>query len=109
MLVYIASLVLIAVIVGGFLVAQDRRDARERTERAGLLQRIQAPHAAVAEHHHRADPPVQTDSGLPMSDAEVAELEGGQVPDVDVETKKWIAQIEAIENGAAQIQDGVLQ
>jgi hypothetical protein len=109
MLVYIASLILIAAIVAAFLLASDRRDRRERVERAELLQRIQAPHAAVAEHHYRADPPVDPGSGLPMTDTEIAELEGNRVPDVGEETRKWIAQVEAIENGTAQLEDGVLQ
>jgi HD superfamily phosphodiesterase len=108
MLVYIASLILIAAIVAAFLVASDRRDRRERAERAELLQRIQAPHAAVAEHHHAVDPPVDPGSGLPMTDAEVAELQGNRV-DVPEELRKWIAQVEAIENGTAQLEDGVLQ
>jgi hypothetical protein len=43
------SIALLAVIVS-FAWLLDRRDARERAERAELLQRIQAPHAAVAEH-----------------------------------------------------------
>jgi hypothetical protein len=109
MLVYIASLFLIAAIVAAFLLASDRRDRRERAERAELLQRIQAPHAAVAEHHYRADPPVDPGSGLPMTDTEIAELEGNRVPDVGEETRKWIAQVEAIENGTAQLEDGVLR
>jgi hypothetical protein len=109
MLVYIASLILIATIVAAFLTASDRRDRRERAERADLLQRIQAPHAAVSEHHHRAEPPIDPGSGLPMSDTQIAELEGNRVPDVDEETRKWIAQVEAIENGTAQLEDGVLQ
>lgn len=108
MLVYIASLAVIALIVGGFLAFLDRRDRRERAERAELLQRIQAPHAAVAEHYHRADPPVETESGLPMTDAEVAEVESGRMPDVDAEREQWIARVEAIENGRAQLLDGVL-
>jgi hypothetical protein len=109
MLVYIASLTLIATIVAAFLTASDRRDRRERAERADLLQRIQAPHAAVSEHHHRAEPPIDPGSGLPMSDTQIAELERNRVPDVDEETRKWIAQVEAIENGTAQLEDGVLQ
>jgi hypothetical protein len=109
MLVYIASLILIATIVAAFLTASDRRDRRECAERAELLQRIQAPHAAVSEHHHRAEAPVDPGSGLPMSDTQIAELEGNRVPNVDEETRKWIAQVEAIENGTAQLEDGVLQ
>lgn len=109
LIINVVSLAAVGLIVAGFLVALDRRDAREREERAGLLQRIQAPHAAVAEHHYRAEQPVEPGSGLPMSDAEVAKIEGGRVPDVDAETKKWIAQVEAIENGSSQLLDGVIQ
>jgi hypothetical protein len=52
------SIALLAVI-GAFAWLLDRRDARAQAERAELLQRIQAPHAAVAEHYHRADPPTE--------------------------------------------------
>lgn len=107
MLVYIASLVLIAAIVAAFLVAADRRDRRERVERAVLLQRIQAPHAAVHEHHYRAQEPVESGSGLPMTDGEMAGLEGG-IPDPDVARQKAIAWLEAMEDGTAQLEDGVL-
>jgi hypothetical protein len=100
------SIALLAVIVS-FAWLLDRRDARERAERAELLQRIQAPHAAVAEHHYRADPP-ETGSSLPMSDAEIADQERNGVPDTDAERQRWIAQVEAIENGTAQLLDGVL-
>jgi hypothetical protein len=108
MLVYIASLLLIALIVAGFLIAQDRRDRRERAERADLLQRIQAPQAAIHQHHHRTDAPAEPGSGLPMTDTEIAEMQGG-VPDVDDETRKLIAHIEAMENGSAQLEDGVIR
>jgi hypothetical protein len=107
-MLYIGSLVLIASIVTAFLVASDRRDRRERVERAELLQRIQAPHAAVAEHHHRATVPVDPGSGLPMTDGEMAGMEGG-IPDPDVERQRMIAWMEAVENGTVQLEDGVIQ
>lgn len=44
---------LVAVVIA-HIVLLDRRDARERQERADLLQRIQAPQIAVAEHSPRA-------------------------------------------------------
>jgi hypothetical protein len=109
----VAALIVVGVAlvatIAAFAWLLDRRDQRGRAERAELLQRIQAPHAAVAEHHYRADPPVDPGSGLPMTDTEIAELEGNRVPDVGEETRKWIAQVEAIENGTAQLEDGVLQ
>lgn len=44
------ALIFAAVVVVGAYIVIDRRDARERAERAGLLQRIQAPDVAVAQH-----------------------------------------------------------
>lgn len=100
-----ASLILT---LGGFLVLLDRRDARERDERAQLLQRIQAPQAAVYEHHEKvthADEPV---SPLPMTDEEMAEMMNSQIPDSQSELARVIARMEAEANGFEQIQDGVL-
>jgi hypothetical protein len=108
MLVYIASLLLIALVVAGFLVAQDRRDRRERLERADLLQRIQAPQAAIHQHHHRADAPAEPGWGLPMTDTEIAQMQGG-IPDQDAERENVIAWMESIENGSAQLEDGVIR
>jgi hypothetical protein len=93
----------------GWLVVLDRRDTRDRAERQMLLQRIQAPQAAVHEHHHAAVPPAPAaGSGLPMSDEEVADLQNRLVPDGGSELARIIAQMEAVENGSAQIEDGVL-
>jgi len=108
MTVYIASLIVIGFVCVAFLFAQDRRDRRERSERAELLQRIQAPHAAIAEHHHRVDPPAEPGTGLPMTDAEMVELEGGP-PNVEQDRQQLIAWMEAIENGTVQPEDGVIQ
>ena len=106
---FIASLVLIAVIVAGFLIATDRRDRREREERAELLQRIQAPQAAIAEHYHRALQQTEPIDGLPMTDHEMAGLEGRISPtDAEAERQRMIAWIEARENGTAQLQDGII-
>jgi hypothetical protein len=109
----VAALIVVGVAlvatIAAFAWLLDRRDRRERVERAELLQRIQAPHAAVAEHHHAVDPPVDPGSGLPMTDTEIAELQRARPADVDEETRKWIAQVEAIENGTAQLEDGVIQ
>ena len=56
-----------------YLVLLDRKDRRDRAERATLLQRIQAPDAAVYEHAHATFP--QDSSSLPLSDEEIAERE----------------------------------
>lgn len=77
-------------------------------ERATLMQRVQAPHAAVAEHHVRATEPVPpAGSGLPMSDEEMAEAQ--QIRTSDEEAAKWIAAVEAMENGHMPPVDGLLQ
>jgi hypothetical protein len=74
------DLIIVGLIAAGFLVLLDRKDARaktereaERVERQVLLQRIQAPDAAVYEHATRdlpADP-----EPFPMSDEQLAEQE----------------------------------
>lgn len=56
-----------------YLVLLDRRDTRDRSERAVLLQRIQAPEAAVYEHAAPMLPP--DPEGLPMTDEQLAEQE----------------------------------
>jgi hypothetical protein len=111
LIVYIASLILIALVVTGFLVVLDRRDARAQSERAGLLQRIQAPQAAIAAHHQAVTPvPVEAGSGMPMSDAEIAEAASGQpIATQEQQKERLIAWMEAVENGAVQIEDGVIQ
>lgn len=66
--------------IAGFLVLLDRNASRaklerdhERSERQVLLQRIQAPDAAVYEHATR-DLPADPES-FPMSDEQLAEQE----------------------------------
>lgn len=59
--------------IAGFLVLLDRKDTRDRAERQVLLQRIQAPEAAVYEHATQHQP---ADSDpFPMSDEQLAEQE----------------------------------
>jgi hypothetical protein len=60
-----ASVVVLGILLAGFLIVLDRRDARaheerqaNRLERAGLLQRIQAPEQAVIDHTVGEDPEV---------------------------------------------------
>lgn len=67
---------------------QGNADAH-RAEIQGLLQRIQAPHVAVAEHHAATSLPAESD-GLPMTDEQVAELQ---------ERERIIKWMEAVENG----------
>lgn len=57
MIITIAAL---ACVAGALIWAQDRRDQRERAERAVLLQRIQAPREAVYEHATRTPAAVAT-------------------------------------------------
>jgi hypothetical protein len=59
--------------VAGFLVLLDRRDVRDRAERQILLQRIQAPDAAVYEHAAAQQAP--DPEPFPMSDEQLAEEE----------------------------------
>lgn len=92
--------------LAGFLVFLDRRDARDREERSVLLQRIQAPQAAVHEHHTAIVPPEPAASPLPMSDEEIADLQARTMPDGASDLARIIAQMEAAENG--QLRDGVL-
>lgn len=112
----LALLIGLFAVIFAFLVLLDRRDERAVRERAAdreelqvLLQRIQAPHAAVHEHHGAvtAPEPVQA-SSLPMSDEEVADLQNRHAPDGASELARIIAQMEAVENGSAQLEDGVL-
>lgn len=76
-LALIAALILT---VAGCLVLTDRKDARqaterdrEREERQILLQRIQAPDAAIVDHSMRLVP--DDPDPFPMSDEQVAEQE----------------------------------
>jgi hypothetical protein len=99
----IAALILT---LAGFLVLLDRRDTRDRAERQMLLQRIQNPQAAVHEHHQAVTPPDPPASPLPMSDEEMAEMMDGRIPS---DLAAAIAKIEAVENGSAQLEDGMLR
>lgn len=74
----VGALVLVVV---SLVVLADRKDARchqereaDRAERAVLLQRIQAPEAAVYEHATRYDHEPDED-GMPMTDRMVADEE----------------------------------
>lgn len=58
--------------IAGFLWLLDRRDQRERDERQALLQRIQSPEAAVAQHAQQYTLPSPVDA-MPMTDEEIAE------------------------------------
>lgn len=59
-----------------YLLLLDRKDKRDRDERQVLLQRIQAPEAAVYEHATRnSDEP---EDGMPMTDQMVADDEARQ-------------------------------
>jgi hypothetical protein len=92
----------------GFLWLLDRRDKRDRTERASWLQRIQNPQAAVHEHHAQVTPPAPAASPLPMTDEEIAEMQANRIPDGQSELAQIIARMEAAENGTAQIEDGLI-
>lgn len=66
--------------VAAFLFLLDRRDARDKTERAAereerqtLLQRIQAPEAAIVDYSMRDLP--SDPSPFPQSDEQIAEQE----------------------------------
>lgn len=101
--------VLLATVIAGFLLLLDRRDERAQRERATLLQRALAPHAAAAEHHATVMPPTeQSGSLMPMSDEEIAQMQARQIPDEQTELQRYIAQIEAIENGTVQLEDGLI-
>lgn len=88
--------------VAGHLWLSDRRDTRDRTERASWLQRIQAPQAAVYEHHAAVTSPEPAASPLPLSDEEMAEM---QAPGSHESVAAIIARMEAAENGTGQPED----
>jgi hypothetical protein len=94
------TLILVAALVAVVIADKffsDRRDKRERSERADLLQRIQAPQAAVTAHHAAATGPVAVNDGLPMSDEEIAEQQ---------ERDRMISWLEAAENNRLSLVDG---
>lgn len=103
--VLLAALVAVNI---AYLLLLDRRDQRDRAERAVLLQRVQAPQAAVYEHHQQVSPPEPPASALPMSDEEMARMQNGIVPDGQSELARVIARMEAEANGFEQVEDGVL-
>lgn len=79
--------------IAGFLVLLDRKDKRERDERATLLQRIQAPEAATYEHAVQHAPP---DEPYPLSDDEAQkELEVAQalerMEQMEAEAAPWLS------------------
>jgi hypothetical protein len=104
--VLIALLAALVAVNIAYLLLIDRRDSRDRTERAAWLQRIQNPQAAVHEHHRAVTPPDPPASPLPMSDEEMAEMMDGRIPS---DLAAAIAKIEAVENGSAQLEDGLLR
>lgn len=90
-----ALLVALVAINAGYLIHLDRRDKRERAERAELLQRIQAPHVAVAEHHAETAPTAVPDEApFPMSDEQIAAQQ---------DKDKLISWMERVENGRASL------
>lgn len=95
-LVTVALIVALVAINAGYLILLDRRDNRERNEREGLLQRIQAPAAAVAARHVAQVGPVVEGDGLPMTDEEIAEQQ---------ETARVVSLIENVENGRLGLLD----
>lgn len=84
----IALLTALVAVNVAYLVLLDRRDTRDRSERATLLQRIQAPEAAVYEHAAPMLPP--DPEGIPMNDEQLAEME---------ERARVLSFIERHENG----------
>ena len=92
----VAFLAALAAVTIAYLILLDRKDARgkqerdaDREERQTLLQRIQAPEAAVYERATRDLP--QDPDPFPLTDEELAEQE---------ERARVIAFIEQHENGA---------
>lgn len=99
----IALIVALVAINFGYLIAGDRKDKRvhddrerEYSERADLLQRIQAPQAAVIAHHAAAVPPAPDGDGMPMTDEEIAERQAHA---------DAISLIESVENGRLALLD----
>lgn len=100
----LALLIALIAVNVAYLTLLDRRDSRDRVERASWLQRIQAPHAAVYEHHAAVTPPEPATSPLPMTDEEMAEMQG--TPE---SVAAIIAKMEREANGFDQLEDGILQ
>jgi hypothetical protein len=95
-LVTVVLIIALVAINVGYLILLDRRDKRERAEREGLLQRIQAPAAAVAAHHVAQVGAVVDGDGLPMTDEEIAEQQ---------EAARVVSLIENVENGRLGLLD----
>lgn len=74
-----------------YLVLLDRKDGRDRVERANTLQRIQAPEAAVVQHQIENYGPAE--AVYPLSERESAEREAMD------QLHRQIADLEAAENG----------
>lgn len=103
-MLYALIVALVAINIA-YLIVGDRKDKRvhddrerERAERADLLQRIQAPQAAVIAHHQATVPAAADGDGMPMSDEEIAEMQ---------QRAEAISRIEAVENGRLALLDGV--
>lgn len=104
------ALILLAIVAGALIVALDRMHARQaadhqahRAELAELLQRIQSPRAAVAEHHAAVTVPGPPENAMPMTDMEIAATEHHVDPRAAAEREALIAHIEAVENGQQSI------
>ena len=104
----VASIVAFAWLLDRALERAKRERDADREERQTLLQRIQAPQAAVHEHHAQVVPLEPVASALPMTDEEIAELQNRMAPDGASELARLIAEMEAVENGTSQLRDGVL-
>lgn len=87
----LALLVGLVLVNVGYLVLLDRRDKRDSIERANLLQRIQAPEAAVVQHQIENYGPAE--AVYPLSDRESAEREAMD------QLHRQITEMEAAENG----------
>jgi hypothetical protein len=81
------ELVFAGVVIAGFLALLDRKDRRHAAEIQVLLQRIQAPEVAVAQHASVTSEPDET---LPLSDDEM-----------DDEVREAVERMEAMEREAA--------
>lgn len=107
-MIALINTVLLASLVVACLLVLDRHDRRHQEERAqhraelaALLQRIQAPQAAVAEYHATVTPASGPANAMPMSDHEMAAAED----DLSPETRRLIAAMEAVENGHVPMTD----
>jgi hypothetical protein len=108
MLVYIASLLLIALVVAGFLIA--RIVVTGVSGSSGLTccsaSRRRRPRSISIITARTRQPSREG----PADDrrTEIAQMQGG-IPDQDAERENVIAWMESIENGSAQLEDGVIR